>query len=138
MQCHRFQDQVPGGWRKTVEEPFQHLGAGLHCGRTPCPPCDMNGDKRGNCRSRNLLYESRCLICNTEDRGKKRPNRLDESSERKIRKGIYIGESPQSIHERSLEHVRDAYSFSHKSHIIKHWLRHHIRACQLEGETFFF
>ena len=22
------------------------LGAGLHCGRTPCPPCDMNGDKR--------------------------------------------------------------------------------------------
>ena len=93
------------------------LGAGIHCGRTLCPPCDMNGDKRGTCRSRNMLYESRCLICNPEDRGK--------SSERKIRKCIYIGESSRSIQERSLEHVRDAESFSHKSHIVKHWLRHH-------------
>jgi hypothetical protein len=24
------------------------LGSGLHCGRTPCPPCDMNGEKKEN------------------------------------------------------------------------------------------
>ena len=24
------------------------LGKGNRCGRVPCPPCDSNGDKRGN------------------------------------------------------------------------------------------
>ena len=48
-----------------------------------------------------------------------------DDEDRKSRKGIYIGESSRSIHERSLEHVKDAEKFSHKSHIIKHWLRDH-------------
>ena len=47
------------------------LGNGNHCGRTPCPPCDINGEKRGNCRARNLIYEGKCLVCNPESsRGK--------------------------------------------------------------------
>ena len=45
------------------------LGKGSHCGRVPCPPCDGNGDKRGNCKSRNLIHETKCLICNGDTRG---------------------------------------------------------------------
>ena len=41
------------------------------------------------------------------------------------REGIYIGESSRSLHERALEHVRDAKSFSVKSHIVKHWMNSH-------------
>ena len=33
-----------------------------------------------------------------------------------------MGESSRSIHERALEHERDARSFSVKSHIVKHWM----------------
>ena len=39
--------------------------------------------------------------------------------------GIYIGESSRSLHERALEHVRDAESFCPKSHIVKHWMTAH-------------
>ena len=47
------------------------LGKGNHCGRQPCPPCDMNGERRENCRSKNLVYESRCLVCNPGDLSRK-------------------------------------------------------------------
>ena len=29
------------------------------------------------------------------------------------------------LHERALEHIRDAKAFSHKSHIVKHWMTSH-------------
>ena len=41
------------------------------------------------------------------------------------REGIYIGESSHSLHECAVEHVRDAQSFSVKSHIVKHWMNSH-------------
>ena len=43
----------------------KNLGKGLHCGRPACPPCDNPG-KREDCKSKNLVYESRCYICNPE------------------------------------------------------------------------
>ena len=91
------------------------LAKGKHCGRE-CPPCTTNGDKRGNCRSKNILYESSCKVCNPETR------RMDKEARRE---GIYIGESSRTLHERSVEHVRDAESFSKKSHIVKHWVSSH-------------
>ena len=39
------------------------LGRGQNCGRVPCPPCEKP-EKRENCRSRNVVYESKCKICN--------------------------------------------------------------------------
>jgi hypothetical protein len=36
-----------------------------------------------------------------------------------------MGESSRSLHERALKHVRDAQSFSTKSHIVKHWMTSH-------------
>ena len=41
------------------------------------------------------------------------------------REGIYIGETSRSLHERAVEHVRDAVGFSPKSHIVKHWMLSH-------------
>ena len=38
---------------------------------------------------------------------------------------MYIGESSRSLHERSLEHVKDAKSFSKKSHFVKQWMSVH-------------
>ena len=42
----------------------KNLGRGQHCGRNNCPPC-QNNDKKGICKARNIMYESRCKICNT-------------------------------------------------------------------------
>ena len=92
------------------------LGKGKHCGRV-CPPCTMNGEKRENCRKRNILYETVCKICNPETK------RVEKDVT--IREGVYIGESSRSLHERSLEHIKDAMSFSKKSHIVKHWMSFH-------------
>ena len=41
-----------------------NLGKGLHCARTPCPPCDTHSEGRDDCRARNVVYESVCLTCN--------------------------------------------------------------------------
>jgi hypothetical protein len=38
---------------------------------------------------------------------------------------IYLGESSRSLHERSVEHHRDADAFSNKLHMIKHWVMSH-------------
>jgi hypothetical protein len=43
----------------------KNLGKGLHCGRPACPPCDNPG-KRENCKSKNLVYEAKCSVCNPE------------------------------------------------------------------------
>ena len=41
----------------------KNLGRGQHCGRNNCHPC-QNNDKKGICKARNIVYESRCMICN--------------------------------------------------------------------------
>ena len=38
------------------------------------------------------------------------------------RKGIYIGETSRTLHQRANEHYRDAKDFSEKSQILKHWM----------------
>jgi hypothetical protein len=95
------------------------LGKGTHCGRE-CPPCTSNGEKRQRCRARNIVYETMCMWCNPESRGVER-----KEGEKAGRKGVYIGESSRSIHERSKEHEKDAEGFSKKSHIVKHWMECH-------------
>jgi hypothetical protein len=103
----------------------KNLGSGQHCGRDECPPC-RKPEGRENCKARNIVYESKCLVCNpASSHGE--DDHADQPSGRtqKPREGIYIGESSRSLHERALEHVRDAQSFSAKSHIIKHWMLSH-------------
>ena len=96
------------------------LGKGKHCGRRACPPCDQNPENRQNCRMQNILYETKCLVCNPSEGKEDGVNRKKAG-----RNGIYYGESSRSFHERMVEHVRDADKFSSKSHIIKHWMLSH-------------
>jgi hypothetical protein len=67
----------------------------------------MERKKRQRCRARNIVYETLSILCNPETKWmEKREN------EKAGRKGIYIGESSRSIHERSREHEIDAEGFS--------------------------
>ena len=86
-------------------------GKGKHCGRE-CPQCDGSStERRQNCKSRKIVSETSCNMCNPNE---EKPPMLNEE---KSREGIYIGESSRSLYERSLENLRDAKSFSKKSHI---------------------
>ena len=96
------------------------LAKGKHCGRKVCPPCDQSSENRQNCRTQNILYETKCLVCNPSEGTKEERN-----NQKAGRSGIYYGESSRSFHERMVEHVRDADKFSNKSHIIKHWMLSH-------------
>ena len=80
-----------------------------------------------NCKAKNIVYESVCQLCNPQssreeaDHGDVQPSGRDGGP----REGVYIGESSRSLHERAIEHVRDAGAFSVKSHIVKHWMTSH-------------
>ena len=119
-----------------------YLGRGAHCGRGNCHPCSMEGESRQNCRVKNIVYESTCLICNEpkkatslqeglhEEQGNKEVSRQlavcsNSRQNQESRLGIYIGESSRSLFERSKEHIKDAINFKADSHIIKHWILTH-------------
>ena len=84
--------------------------SGNDCGRVNCVLCSQGGEKRIECKRRNILYESECVMCNPE-----------ESKEKEVdlgkRHGVYVGESARSLHERSLEHVGDYKGRKEYSHI---------------------
>ena len=69
-----------------------------------------------DCKKRNILYENVCLECNTDD---------DIRKAKVITKGVYIGESSRSLHERAKEHVSDRDNMKEDSHMLKHWLNDH-------------
>ena len=60
-----------------------------HCGRSPCPPCD-SFDKRDNCRSQNLVYESKCREWNPAS-SYEEDNDHPSGKEGSPGEGIYIG-----------------------------------------------
>ena len=121
----RVKYQEAGG--STLTNAFnKNLGSGQHCVREACPTCKKT-EGREDCKARNIVYESKCLICNPASSREEENDNHNQPSGRAYtpREGIYIGESSQSLHERALEHVRDAESFSVKSHIVKHWMLSH-------------
>ena len=63
-----------------------------------------------------MVYESVCTLCNPSSR---------QEDAKAGRSGVYIGETSRTIHERALEHLKDATSFSQKSHQVKHWMNSH-------------
>ena len=103
----------------------KNLGTGQPCGREECPICKQVGTGE-DCKSRNIMYESKCKLCNPPTNPQEEDEDVHPSGRPPIpREGIYIGESSRSIHERVVEHVRDAKTFSTKSHIVKHWMTSH-------------
>ena len=95
---------------------------GEHCKRTDCQPCGMETERKVNCKKQNLVYESYCTICNPVKPSSHQEEKQDEPS---IREGIYIGETSRTLFERANEHYKDAWDFSEKSHMLKHWMSSH-------------
>ena len=52
-----------------------------------------------NCRQRNILYESMCAVCNTEEDAKKKTKQEDKLKRMKEQQGVYVGETSRSIFE---------------------------------------
>ena len=122
----KFQE---AGGSKLANSFSTELARGKHCGRDPCPSCDSNvEERRPNCRSKNILYESICALCNPSDppsiphEDHPTPSSVNPVASRE---GIYIGESSRSLFERSIEHHNDAKTMSKKSHMVKHWMLTH-------------
>ena len=95
--------------------------AAQECGRLNCYTRTQGDENLEDCKARNILYESKCTLCNPEDVKKK-----NESS-RKLGgvQGVYVGESARSIYERAGEHHGDMLTRQEDSHMIKHWLSSH-------------
>ena len=72
-----------------------------------------------------MVYESCCKLCNPVPSRKEDSSNQSSNSQGKPRDGVYIGETSRSLHERAVEHVRDAESFYPKAHIVKHWMSSH-------------
>ena len=81
------------------------------------------GEIKQDCRRRNIIYESKCLLCNpVDEKGKKDGKELEDKGPFP---SIYVGESGRSLHEHAAEHWADFTAKSSDSHILKHWEIHH-------------
>ena len=97
--------------------------AGQPCGRDGCYTCKQDGERKQNCKKRNILYESSCTLCNPEDDAKK-----ESVKDLNKKSGVYVGESARSIFERAGEHHADLINKNEDSHMLKHWLSSHPEA----------
>ena len=81
--------------------------AGEKCSRGDCPVCSY-GEKQGDCRKRNLVYKTQCLVCKEQGR-----------------EALYVGETARTAYERGREHHQDRRSHSEKSHMYCHSMEEH-------------
>ena len=100
--------------------PLNTIWGGVHCGREDCIPCSQEGEEIGNCKMRNIVYESACKKCNPEV-GNKGPLKNPCTNP----PSLYVGETGRSLHERSREHWDSYRNGSKDSHILKHHILHH-------------
>ena len=59
------------------------------CMREDCVTCGQGGEKFQNCTKRNLIYESRCVDCNPEEKAGKQSREVLEDN--RDEPSIYIG-----------------------------------------------
>ena len=72
---------------------------------------------------RNIIYESECSKCNQP--GERKENDKNGLEERRGIASLYVGESARSVHERALEHWRDAESGKEETHMVEHQAEAH-------------
>ena len=92
----------------------------VDCQRQDCVTCHQGDERRIDCRKRNIMYESECVLC-----AESKSSQKDGKPDMKDGKGVYVGESSRSIYERSKEHVADRENLAEESHQVKHWLSSH-------------
>ena len=96
------------------------LDEGLECGRAKCTTCSQKDERKLNCFSRSVVYESVCMICHPDGKKPKRGDPMVMPGE-----GTYTGETSRSVFERAGEHLEDLKSLNKESHMVKHWFLDH-------------
>ena len=76
------------------------------CSRPNCPPCK---EKKGKCKTRNMVYSISCQTCQEVDK--------------KI--SHYIGETHRTFFDRSIEHLKGLESRTESNALFKHWQIYH-------------
>ena len=89
------------------KDPFE----GAPCGRETCMVCKPEG--KGNCRRRNITYQTTCDNCEKRNQEAGVENTADNVSK-------YVGKSNRSAAERSKEHLSDFKEQREDSHMFKH------------------
>ena len=93
----------------------KNLWTGTECGRPECRPCRQTGEKREDCIRRNILYESQCEKCvSDEQRGNHGLGRREGNST------LYLGESAISLFERGCEHWQATSQMKEESNMHQH------------------
>ena len=95
--------------------------AGSMCGRKTCFPCKQVSEKVELCTLRNIVYETKCVLCNGLEKGKEEGTLADTRDE----PSIYVGEGSTSLQERALEHQKDYKKGHEDSNMLKHWVGAH-------------
>ena len=84
------------------------------CSRPGCYTCSQEGEKKVNCKERNIIHESACILCNGDRFEKK--SKWESFQEMTA---VYVGETSRSIFERAEDHWRDVQSEKIESHMWK-------------------
>ena len=114
----------------TKKDPWR----GADCGRANCFLCNTKliteKDKNKDCTKRNIVYEIRCLTCETNEKeriaeicGDDEKKKEEMESNMKVPK--YVGETGRSAYERGYEHLDQLASLNKKSHMLRHMLDQH-------------
>ena len=96
----------------------KNLWSGDECGRRTCRTCAQDDEKKEPCTLKNIIYESECAKCNPPGARKEQDKKGLE--ERRDVPSLYVGETARSVHERALEHWRDAENLKEESHMQEH------------------
>ena len=107
--------QEKGGTKLQDLMSNKNLWAREKCGRGECAPCGQNIDRVQDCTARNIVYESRCGICNPGGE-----TGLKSLADGRELPSIYVGETSRSLKERAGEHFADFSRGTDDSHMMKH------------------
>ena len=136
QECEDRLGQVTGRRVRMVETAGAQLSqilpntnpwSGAKCAREDCHTCNQGGNskRKEDCFKRNILYESRCGVCEDKVGGGGNKDKKRKFNEKLEDKNVYVGESSRSLYERTAEHVRDGRKKEEDSHIAKHWQEYH-------------
>ena len=67
----------------------KNLWKGEHCGRERCKTCAQPDERKEPCKSRNIVYESECTLCNEPGSRKKKDR--DGLKETQMQANLYVG-----------------------------------------------
>ena len=83
------------GSQLSLNLPNTNPWAGAECTRLDCHTCNQGGknDRKEDCFRRNILYESRCGMCEDRNGGEEKRKRMKRTDTKIPGKNIYVGQT---------------------------------------------